>query len=72
LIWASYNGHIEIVRELINRGADINAKANDGYTALIEASANGRIEVVRELINRGADINAKNNDKRRRYKDTQH
>ena len=26
---ASYNGHIEVVRELINRGADINAKAND-------------------------------------------
>ena len=29
LIWASYNGHIEIVKELINRGADINAK---GYS----------------------------------------
>ena len=26
---ASYNGYIEIVQELINRGADINAKAND-------------------------------------------
>ena len=26
---ASANGHIEVVRELINRGADINAKNND-------------------------------------------
>ena len=26
---ASYQGHIEVVRELINRGADINAKNND-------------------------------------------
>ena len=26
---ASEKGHIEIVRELINRGADINAKTND-------------------------------------------
>ena len=24
----SYNGHIEVVRELINRGADINAKTD--------------------------------------------
>ena len=29
LIWASINGHIEIVKELINRGANINAK---GYS----------------------------------------
>ena len=28
-MYASANGHIEVVRELINRGADINAKAND-------------------------------------------
>ena len=26
---ASENGHIEVVRELIKRGADINAKANN-------------------------------------------
>ena len=26
---ASQNGHIEVVKELINRGADINAKNND-------------------------------------------
>ena len=29
LIWASANGHIEIVKELIERGADINEKDND-------------------------------------------
>ena len=28
LMWASYGGHIEAVRELIERGADINPKNN--------------------------------------------
>ena len=28
-MYACYNGHIEVVRELINRGADINEKNND-------------------------------------------
>jgi ankyrin repeat protein len=32
---ASLNGHIEVVKELLNRGANIEQKDNDGMTPLI-------------------------------------
>ena len=35
LILASQNGHLDVVRELIGNGAQIDMQANDGYSALI-------------------------------------
>ena len=55
LIWASGNGHIEVVRELIRAGANVHAR--DDY-ALRYASKYGHIEVVRELLRAGADVHA--------------
>ena len=50
LIFASGKGHLEIVRELCERGANVNAaRTNDGITALMWASQEGQLEVVREL-----------------------
>jgi len=45
----------------IKEGVDINAKDNNGYTALMWASSNGNTAIVQQLIAAGADINAKNN-----------
>ena len=62
LIWASSRGHRETASLLLDRGADINLKNNDGETALMEASSSGHTEIVSLLLDRGADVNVKDND----------
>ena len=59
---ASQNGHIEVVRELITKGAQIDMQTNTGASALCIASLNGHIEVVRELIAKGAQIDMQTNN----------
>jgi len=62
LITVAGVGQVETVKLLIDKGADIEAKSNDGLTALICAAGAGQVETVKLLIDRGADIEAKNND----------
>ena len=62
LMYASLRGHLEIVKYLISKGADVNAKNDDGWTALMYASLRGHLEIVKYLISKGADINAKNDN----------
>lgn len=61
LIKAIFLGNLQMVEQLIEQGADINAKADNGWTALHYAAKRGYVEVVKYLIEQGADINAKNN-----------
>lgn len=61
LIDAAYNGQTNVIKLLIESGADINAKNIHGNTALIFASARGYLDIVKYLIEVGADINLKNN-----------
>ena len=49
---------VKIFKSLIGYGADVNAKNNDGETALMLTSS---LEVAKLLIDNGADVNAKDN-----------
>jgi ankyrin repeat protein len=52
---------IQIVQLLLNLHADVNAKSQDGDTALHLACTNGYAHVVELLLHNGADINATDN-----------
>lgn len=52
LIAASRQGSLKIVKSLIGYGADVNAKNNDGRTALMLTS---NLEIAKLLIDNGAD-----------------
>ena len=58
---AARNRNLNNVRALLNSGANINARDNDGSTALIWAARFGHLATVRELLDRGANINARSN-----------
>ena len=56
---ACQNGHIEIVKYLVEHGADINKRNNDGWSPLLIVCFNGHIEIVKYLMEHGADIKDK-------------
>lgn len=51
--------NLEIVKELLKNGANVNEKDNFGYTALMLASKYGHIELIKEMLKNGGDVNAK-------------
>ena len=59
LIDAASAGDADAVQALLARGLGVNAKNDDGSTALIAASANGHRELVQALLAKGANVNAK-------------
>ena len=62
LMTASFHGYLEIVRELLAPGADIDAMDDQGYTSVYGASFRGHLDVVKELTSHGANVNMVSNE----------
>lgn len=56
LMIASGRGTLQFVRELISRGADVQAVDSDNWSPLLFAAKGGYIEIIEILVDHGADI----------------
>jgi ankyrin repeat protein len=56
-MYAAHRGHLAMLDLLQQYGADVNAVAKDGCTALATASSSGRALAIKVLIRHGADVN---------------
>lgn len=59
LIRAAEDGRLDLVRNLLEAGANPNAKSDGDVTVLIWAAARGHLEVVKALLESGAEPNAR-------------
>ena len=56
---ATRNGDLEIVKQLVSSGADVNATANQGHFPLYCAAGHAHVETTRYLVEKGADLEAR-------------
>ena len=61
LMCAAFNGHSTSIEILIQHGAELNVKDNDGDTALIDAARYGHSTSIEILLQHGTKLNVKNN-----------
>src|SRR5262249_38973415 len=57
LMWAALQKHPDVVRTLVERGADVHLRSLGGFTPLLFAAQQGDIETAKVLLAAGADIN---------------
>ncbi|XP_066287912.1 26S proteasome non-ATPase regulatory subunit 10-like isoform X2 [Branchiostoma lanceolatum] len=56
LFWACYDGHVDIVRLLLRKGASVVKRSVNAFSPLHAAAGKGRTELVELLVNHGATV----------------
>src|SRR5689334_15411565 len=59
LIKASMSGNMDEVKDLVGKGADVNAATEKGLSPLMLAALKGNLPVVTFLVQKGAKVNQK-------------
>ena len=62
LYYLAFWGAYYLVRDIIDKGADINARGGTYSTALQAAAFNGKTNILKRLLGAGAEINARGGD----------
>ena len=62
LSWAAGNGHTAVVKQLLDKGAELETKDTEyGQTPLSWAAESGQEAVVKQLLDKGAELETKSN-----------
>ena len=64
LIAAASGGHLEMVRSLLDKGAEAKANSRFDGTALMRAASGGHLRVMKLLLDKGADVTASDSNSR--------
>jgi len=67
LRYASEQGHVEVIKLLIESGAQIDFADPDGFTALMSAAANDKTDAIKYLLDKGAKKSLVDSKKRTAY-----
>lgn len=56
-MFAVQGGHLEVIKYLIGKGADVNVFDKDGCTPLVYAAHRGNLDIVRYLVDNSTGAN---------------
>ena len=56
---AAMNGNVKEIQRLLESGANIHARTNDGWTVLMFAALSGHTQAIQTLLDNRADIHAR-------------